>query len=93
MIKERNNFEKLKLLEIYSLLTNSLIKDKNYLYIDDDLINFHLNKISMNYNYSYSLSSAGILKEYLKYVRDISNSIYIMSNSKKINITNIICCV
>ena len=71
MIKERNNFEKLKLferklLEIYSLLTNSLIKDKNYLYIDDDLINFHLNKISMNYNYSDSLSSAGVLKEYLK---------------------------
>ena len=89
LIEDREDLEKLdfyinKLYDIYNLLIKSL-ELQNYNYIDYDYI--HESLINVN------LKSSLILKEYLKYVRDISNSIYIVETMQRLNISNSICCV
>lgn len=98
LIREMNNFKLLKkfedkLLKIYDLLIESLINDSSYSFIDFNIINYHLNKISINNNYFDNLSSASYLKEYTKLIRDISNAIYVIDQSKQLKITNVICCI
>ena len=98
LIKERNNFDALnifeeKLYHIYNLLIKSLQNNSEYNYIDYKLINKYLGEVSDDNNFFDSRAAATYLKEYAKYIRDVSNTNYILNNFSKLNISNAICCI
>lgn len=98
LINQRNNDKYLdhynnKLVHLYYILLTNLKSDNEYNYIDFDFIKIRLNDISDNFSFFDSRFNATDLKEYIKDIRDISNSIYIINNMIKYKVSNSICCI
>lgn len=95
LIDQRNNNQyieeyNLKLFQVYLDLMNSL-KDQGY--IDFNFITESLNRVSNEESLFDSTFYATNLKEYLKGIRDVSNSIYIEESMDSSKISNAICCI
>jgi hypothetical protein len=98
LILDRN--EPIKLLgyqeqlhQINFQLTRYLMESPHYRFINFRLIAGLLQEILPNGDFNNNLKCGKYLKEYLKYMRDISNSIYTIQKTKELNISNFMCCV
>jgi hypothetical protein len=98
LITMRNNDEYLndynnKLYKLYYHLLNNLESDNKYKFIDFTKIEDSLYLISKNNNLFDSRFYATDLKEYIKSIRDISDSINISENAIMNNLDYAICCI
>ena len=96
LIRERNNMLILKqfedkLYKIYNLLLTILLRE--YPSMDFGEIVHRLNNINWQNKYFDNEYNAKYIKDYIKYIRDVSNANYIYNHSIELRKSNIICCV
>lgn len=82
-----------KLNILFDIIINIIKQNNNYNFIDLNFINYCLDMISPSIPLFDSRFYATDLKEYIKLIRDVSNSLYIYKHMKESQVYNAICCV